>query len=493
VYEAQPLAEAADAVALSLALRAQERHLTIYAGAGLSMPLPTSLPSAAQLSRHLVSLLARSIDLTGIDPDDLVAVADRVAEQPQGKDLLHLSILDAADFGGARWNYAHEVLALLLCEGAATVLVTNYDDCIERSTSEQLVAVWSVSELAQPTGAKFLKVHGCVRHADSLLVTTQDLAAVPAWVRSNMTLQLYTDVFIFLGIGSPAEYVREGLVDLAKEVDVSRVHVVDPTIDEAWDATSSPSLWRAILPELGTDQRHAKTAEAFCDSLLRAYLHLFFTHIRQVVRDKPQDGAHRLGLERVFSVFSQKSAVSVLRWLRATAFRLNAGKSVTEATATRQGLLGLAALMRPAYQVQLLRGGCLLIVRTTENAPGSILDSTIAAENEDLPVLLLTVHQALPGTSVETEVRCRIREMRTDDRLRSGQPILVVVAGHSGRLASEIIASPGDSLTELLERASDREGLPGYLVAPSEPGHLLDGVNSGAIIVVDANSLFEAA
>jgi hypothetical protein len=57
--------------------------------------------------------------------------------------LLHMAILDAADFLGARANYAHEVLALLICEGSATVLVTNYDDCIERSAPQRLTVIWS--------------------------------------------------------------------------------------------------------------------------------------------------------------------------------------------------------------------------------------------------------------------------------------------------------------------------------------------------------------
>jgi hypothetical protein len=47
---------------------------------------------------------------------------------------------------------------------------------------------------------------------------------------------------------------------------------------------------------------------------------------------------------------------------------------------------------------------------------------------------------------------------------------------------------------ELLDRATlaARSGTPADLVAPAVAGHLLDGVNSGSVVVVNANSLFEA-
>jgi hypothetical protein len=493
VHQPQPLHAPTDSVSLALALHAHESRLTFYAGAGLSMPPPTSLPSAAQLSRQIVSVLASSVDLSDIDPGDLVAVADRIAATSQGRQLLHMAILDAADFLGARANYAHEVLALLICEGSATVLVTNYDDCIERSAPQRLTVIWSPTDLGQTTGARLLKIHGCATHRDSLLVTSRDLAAVPDWVRSSVATQLYTDAFVFLGIGSPADYVREGLDKLAAAVDANKVHIVDPTIETAWTA-SLLSPWQVILPQLNADQRHAETAESFCDSLLRAYIQVSFSHIRDLVAGKAEDAPQRMGLEQLLKAFSDHDAVYVLRWLRSASFKLKPGKSVTQALPTKQGLLGLGALLGSGRRSQLLSDGTVLIHPVAQEREHLDTESAVQPPSGGVPVLLVTVHEAVSGSTVETELRCRVCAARTDNRVQSGASILVVVAGVSGRLVSEVLANPGDSLMELLDRATlaARSGTPADLVAPAVAGHLLDGVNSGSVVVVNANSLFEA-
>jgi hypothetical protein len=123
----------------------------VYAGAGVSAAAPTSLPGATTLARLIADALRDQIPLDGVDSDDLLAVAEAVAAQPLGTDLLRQTILAVADLRSATVNYAHEVLGLLLCEGAATVFETNYDDCIERGAHpERPIVVRTATELLQP-------------------------------------------------------------------------------------------------------------------------------------------------------------------------------------------------------------------------------------------------------------------------------------------------------------------------------------------------------
>ncbi|MGL5829104.1 MAG: SIR2 family protein, partial [Angustibacter sp.] len=152
------------------------------------------------------------MDLSAVDEWDLLQVADAVAAQPRGIQLLRQTVLDVADFSSAHPNYAHEVLALLLCEGAVTVLETNYDDCIERAAiPERLPVVRTAQELLSGPTSGLLKAHGCVTLPDTMLITTGDLAGVQFWANTTVQTHLSQDLFAFIGIGSVADYVRDSL------------------------------------------------------------------------------------------------------------------------------------------------------------------------------------------------------------------------------------------------------------------------------------------
>jgi len=470
-------------------MHAHDSHVTVYAGAGLSTPDPTCLPSAKELALSIVDELSPQIGLDGVEATDLLAVADRVAEEPGGNALLHQTILRVANFRGARTNYAHDVLALLLCEGAIRVLVTNYDDCIERAAQpERPIVVLSAAGLVGTTGARLLKIHGCATLPDTLRVTRSDLSTVPEWVRSQVHAQLHSDIFVFLGIGSPAEYVNDGLEGLVSELTAANVHLVDPSLAETW-AVDPPTGWRALLPALAPEQRHTQTGEQFCDALLRAYLHFPRHTARDFLSRKQPDDPHRQGLEALLAAMEQLTAVDVLRWFRGAAFRIAVGSSVVSSPTTMQGLLGLAALVGRDQPLQMLSDGCICL---RPQPDGSEHDMHSDSSPREFLVMLVTVHATASGSSLETDVLARVRRARTSGRVPSGQPAIVVLAGHSGRLASELPVSPGQSLAQIVERFSVEPSLDN-IVAQSLPNHLIDGPNSGAILLVDANDLFEAS
>lgn len=91
-------------LAAELANKALNSRLTIYAGAGLSAAPPTGLPGAAGLAKKLADALGDVVDLTTVDPWNLLAVADAVAAQPRGTHVLRETVLRVVDLLGAPVN-----------------------------------------------------------------------------------------------------------------------------------------------------------------------------------------------------------------------------------------------------------------------------------------------------------------------------------------------------------------------------------------------------
>ena len=126
-------------VTVELAEVASSGRLAIYAGAGLSRSSPTDLPGGAEVAQschdRLVDLLGPDV-LSGANPYDLVSVADTVEARNGDANIVRRTAVDIAGFTAASPNSGHRVLALLLLEGIATVITTNWDDCIERAGDE---------------------------------------------------------------------------------------------------------------------------------------------------------------------------------------------------------------------------------------------------------------------------------------------------------------------------------------------------------------------
>jgi hypothetical protein len=170
MYDPRPLSEPTGATAAALAQQALQRRLTVYAGAGISAAPPTNLPGAAGLAERIVMAVTSAVSMDGVDPHDLTAVGDRLELEPNGVTLLKSTILRVADLKAARCGYAHEVLALLICEGGIVVIETNYDDCIERAAMPERipVVVTDQDRISVDAGA-LLKAHGCATRACLLI------------------------------------------------------------------------------------------------------------------------------------------------------------------------------------------------------------------------------------------------------------------------------------------------------------------------------------
>jgi hypothetical protein len=518
VYQPKQLAEAPGSTAADLAAHAWNRRLTLYAGAGLSAAPPTSLPGAARLARLVANALEGQIPLDGVKCDDLIAVADTVAAHPHGADLLRRTILGVADLLGAPINYAHEVLGLLLCEGVATIFETNYDDCIERGAQpERPTVVLTATELLDSTGRALLKVHGCATQPRTMLVTQADLDDAPRWAQTRVAAQLGTDRMAFIGIGSPADYVRQNIIAVLEDVGVGHLVLVDPLL-ATWD-DDPPSEWRELLPDLEEEQRDPRSAEEFCDALLRAYLHHPRLKARQAVGGMPAEHPQRVGVESFVGAIERRDAVWILRWLRGASFKLATGEPVAVSAQAVTGFLSVGALVGDAEPQCLAPQGWLFVSVPSPELGGSSpaskevepIESPAAPEliseqpppattadlelAEPVPVMLLLVHGVTFGALAEDEARQRVIRARQDGVVQAGELVVVVAVRHVGRMTTEVSVAPGDRLADVLSRVREQsqDSSPENLVADISPRHVIDGPRTGPVVILNGEHLIDAA
>jgi hypothetical protein len=504
VYQPLPLSEPAGSVAAEMAGRARDHALTIYAGAGLSVAPPTSLPGAAGLAERIADSLQGDIPLDGVDHSDLLAVADAVAAQPLGLQLLQRTIGEVADLLGAHFNYAHCVLGLLLAEGAATIFETNYDDCIERAAQPEVTRVIrTAGDVVDMVLPALLKGHGCARLPSTMLATSAQLAAPPLWAEAIVQARLMHDRVVFLGIGSVADYVRNGLDFLLTTVGDDNLLVADPAMAH-WD-DSEPPAWRNLLPELDPGQRDDRPAEEFLDALLRAYLMEPRKKARQMVAGLDEHNTQRRGLTSLLDALDAKDAVTVLRWLRAACHRAHHhGEAIAMAPVTVEGLLALGCLIGDSWSPEFEHDGWITAVpspsptsASSPAEPGSAVRAHETAQPNSaggLPILTLLVTGHEAGTAAAAEARYRVQSARNRSAVPTGADVIVLCTGHMGSLdATEVMVDRGDDIAEVFSKAqSDALSVPNHLIADSDPRHIIDNSMAGNVLLVNGPSLVVA-
>ncbi len=156
-----------DPAVVLLASEARDKRLAICAGAGIS--IPAGLPNGAELARKLHERFSRVAGYHCGTPDDLVAVADAAAALPDGLAVVQHVVLDLAPFSEAPPQLAHRLLALLVAEDAVRLLLTNWDDCVERSWRqfEYIPSACNALEAENLRGQFVLKIHGCCTQAST--------------------------------------------------------------------------------------------------------------------------------------------------------------------------------------------------------------------------------------------------------------------------------------------------------------------------------------
>lgn len=447
----EPLSSPLDLPFLGLVARALDDQVVLYVGAGVSVT--AGLPSGKELARLVHAKVdSYGVDLTGIDPEDLLGIAD-AAEAANGGDP---SVIQEIALGVARFDEVdptstHRALVLLLLEGAATVMSTNWDTCIERSAPNgEAVAVIVTNEdrmTTRPTG--LLKVHGCARRPTTALVTTSQLAATPVWASSEMAAKLSHATVVFVGIGDIAPYVAVRLNQLVTQLDsVDNVSVVSRSIVSGW----SDSGWSNVLPHLAESRKIEANAEDFLDSFLRAWVRHGIDTLRALAADM-DDTEIADALEPLVTVLLADTAPNVVEWMRRSWGSIGAGTSAVHTHASHLGLLALAKWASPASIVAVPHAG----------------PATSARGRVDLHI-----QPGLAGPKVARAARDRVTQYRARGYLRPDEPVTVVCAGQIGRLEPR----GADALVQ-------------DVVASETPGDIISGPALGPVALVAATTILE--
>ena len=207
-----PVSSSVSAVALTLLAAAKDRKLVFCIGAGVSVADDAGLPSGRRLGELLHERLKDR--LTGyVPPDDvtdLIAVADAAGVPDGGLEALQGEVLELAAFKTATPNYGHQVLGMLLAEGALTALSWNWDTCIERArpTGEDLDVARTKEDMANLARPQLAKVHGCATMRRTLLITSTQLLEPPVWTEQAFAERIRGSVMVFVGIGDVADYAQ---------------------------------------------------------------------------------------------------------------------------------------------------------------------------------------------------------------------------------------------------------------------------------------------
>lgn len=274
----------------TLVEHARERGLVVFAGAGISMPAPSSLPSWYAFNDIVLSALTRRVDgFVGADfsehlQQQLVATRRdtryfspdyqaQIIEDEIGS--AYFRILQALDTPDR--NACHDSVAALAAQGfVAAIVTTNFDRLLERALTAAGVEHRVLRQADEYTAFRpgegpitILKVHGSVELPDSMVDTLrQRLVGRPEALEAAVAELLRRHHVLFAGFsGADLDY-DEGYLGLRAAADQNHgfTCLVRPgttpsksmaSLAEAWgpgarfEEAMLPDWFGGLLHELG--------------------------------------------------------------------------------------------------------------------------------------------------------------------------------------------------------------------------------------------------
>jgi len=448
----KPLSSVPGMTFLSLMSQAQAGEVVLYVGAGVSVG--SGLPGGARLSELVYEKVAAAggVNLDGVSPTDLLAVAD-AAELANGGDprVVQEISLAVADFDHAQPSAPHEALALLLVEGAAAVMSTNWDTCIERAApqGESIASIVTNDDRMGFRGVGLLKLHGCARRPSTALVTSRQLAETPIWASTEMEAKLSHASVVFVGIGDVAPYVAVRLQKLVELLgSVQNISVVSRSIVSRWDE----SQWSSVVEDLAESHKIESSAEEFLDDFLRAWVLHCFDRLTAISTGLA-DAALMTALHSLLDTLRSASAPQVLGWLRRSSRGVPAGTSVAHHSRIHEALLALAALT-----------GSESIAQVPYAGPAHSTKGKVD----------LHIQPGVSGPEAARAARARVQTYRSDGVLAPDEPVIVLCSGQIGPLAP-----------------STHEQLEQDVAGADEVGNVLSGPAVGPVKLLAAHSVLE--
>jgi hypothetical protein len=435
----------------TLALAAWEQRLLLCAGAGVSMPDPTGLPSGDEVAKRLARQLhdlSFDTQVEACTEGDLMCLADEMEKVEGGKDLLQELLPTTADYQTASPNSSHAVLALLVVDELATLALTNWDTCVERISPhlDVIQVVVSDADHATMKTPRLFKIHGDTARRGTLLVSSADLSEPPTWVFHELGARLGDSRIVFLGLGSIPRYVRVRVEQLIQEIGTEHVNVVAKHVGPEWTE---------LLGEGGGGHVIDQTADEFLEDLLKGLIAAFFMKVLQRASEHDQAG-HFTGIgvnltdrvTKTAAAFENSKPADVLEWMRIARAGWPPGESVLRSHEARRGVLALALLADEDL---------------------SVLGEGLAQVGERVIAVLLT--RGMVSADVVREGTRRIETARSENGIVD-ERVWVLCCGHEGPLPS---ASNPRSILE--ETPSDNlvDGPPRGVEVFLSADHILDG------------------
>ena len=254
--------------------------LIFLCGAGLSMPSPSYLPSAARVAEICFNKWVPNEDL---DPP-LQGDVDKLAGHFYARgdfESVFIPLVPWNELSGAP-NKGHAAVAdLLVSRGAHAALSANFDTMIERWAAQHKIAMQGALTGQEATSfsqvsAPLVKFHGCMDRERSATLWTQgqlDEAAVQDRIRSCshwMNLHLPGKHLVVVGFWTDWGYLNKVLAEAFQIANALSVTVVDPTPTEALQA-KAPELWGKLTTLGNTFEHLQESGDSVLEDLRVAY------------------------------------------------------------------------------------------------------------------------------------------------------------------------------------------------------------------------------
>jgi hypothetical protein len=234
----------------------EANRLVLLCGAGLSIPAPSNLMSAVQVSRACYDKYKPTMELPAPMRDRIDQVAGHFHASGEFDGLFIGSLVPWNDLVGEP-NAGHAAVSdLLISRAADAVLSANFDPLIEQWASFRKIAMqgalsgqeaMAFNKDANP----LVKFHGCmVRGREKTLWTDAQLADPEIATRVKacaewMKLKLPGKHLLVIGFWTDWGYLNDVFADALSTMNFTSVTVVDPETSANLEA-KAPRLWTTL-------------------------------------------------------------------------------------------------------------------------------------------------------------------------------------------------------------------------------------------------------
>jgi NAD-dependent SIR2 family protein deacetylase len=272
------------------------RRLVVFLGAGISIPAPSSLPTAQSLAGDCADkhyqLTTERLGMT--ESTNLEALASLFYGRGNLESYFIGRLVEWGPFLGTP-NRGHLAIAdFILCSACDFAVTTNVDCLVEIAASglgeNDLQSALDGGEASTPRSHRqYLKIHGCCRRKREHTLWCQAQLTTTDWAQGISTSQQWLAArlmqrdIVFLGYWTDWDYLNSVLVDCLGDQLPGSVTIVDPAVATDLEA-KAPQLWQWAHRD-GIMFRHEQaSAVTFLEELRKEFSSVVLRRIAEVAR-----------------------------------------------------------------------------------------------------------------------------------------------------------------------------------------------------------------